>query len=135
MSASEERVTVVGGGYMGGGIAQTFAANGFPTTLVDDSPERSRQRVTQLHEEASRFAADQVLSEQAAAAIIENLRPAESLESALIGASYVTEAVPERVDLKRQILGRISALVSREVVIGSNTSITSRPNSAGQFAS
>lgn len=122
MSTPEERVTVVGGGYMGGGIAQTFAAHGIACALVDDGPERSQQRVTHLHQEAKRFAADGLLSEDSAAAIIDNLRPAQSLESALEGASYVAEVVPERVELKKQVLAAISGLVPREVIIGSNTS-------------
>jgi 3-hydroxybutyryl-CoA dehydrogenase len=122
MSTREERVTVVGGGYMGGGIAQTFAARGIPCTLVDDGPERSQQRVAQLLEEATRFAFDGLLSDERAATIIANLRPAESLEAALADATYVAEVVPERADLKKHVLATISALVPSDVIIGSNTS-------------
>lgn len=122
MAIREERVTVVGGGYMGGGIAQTFAACGIRTTLVDDGAERSLQRVAQLNDEALRFAADGLLSEERAANIQVNLRAAESLESALDGATYVSEVVPERADLKNQILAKIAALIPSDVIIGSNTS-------------
>ena len=52
-----ERVAVVGG-YMGGGIAQSYAAYGIDCVLVDVSIERSRERVEQLHDEPRRFAAD-----------------------------------------------------------------------------
>lgn len=107
---------------MGGGIAQTFAAQGFDCALVDASPERSRQRVQQLHEEAGSFAADGLLPDSAAEAIVEHLRPADSLESALEGVSYVSEVVPEKPDLKLEVLSRVSSIVRSDVVIGTNTS-------------
>src|SRR4051812_20553876 len=122
MSVVNERVTVVGGGYMGGGIAQTFAAHGIPCILVDDGPTRSRERVEQLHKEAASFAADGLLSDAAAAAVQENLAPADSLESGLEGATYVAEVVPEIPSLKKEVLGKISSFVARHVIIGSNTS-------------
>ena len=122
MFASKKQVTVVGGGYMGGGIAQSFAAHGIPCVLVDAEPRRTQERVEQLHKEATGFAADGLLPDAAATAIIDNLRPAESLESALEGAFYVAEVVPERADLKKEVLGRISSLLPPEVIIGSNTS-------------
>jgi len=122
MSAVTERVTVVGGGYMGGGIAQTFAAHGIPCVLVDDGPTRSRERVEQLHKEAASFAADGLLSDAAATAIQENLAPADSLESGLDGATYVAEVVPEIPTLKKEVLGKISSFVASHVIIGSNTS-------------
>ena len=122
MSSGAERVTVVGGGYMGGGIAQSFAARGIPTVLVDDGPKRTLERVEQLHKEAATFAADGLISDAAAAAIVDNLTPAESLESGLEGATYVAEVVPERVNIKKDVLGKISSIVASDVIIGSNTS-------------
>jgi 3-hydroxybutyryl-CoA dehydrogenase len=122
MAGTEEKVAVVGGGYMGGGIAQTLAAHGIACALVDAEPDLTRQRVRDLHEQARTFAADGLISEDAAAAIRESLRPAESLEDALDGAWYVAEVVPERVDVKHGVLASISSYVPADVIIGSNTS-------------
>ena len=125
MSGSAVRVAVVGGGYMGGGIAQTFAGHGIPCVLVDASAERSLQRAEQLHHEGRRFAADGLISAAAAERIAENLRPAESLKAAVADATYVSEAVFERADVKAEVLSEISSLTGPEVIIGSNTSAIS----------
>lgn len=122
MGSSNARVAVVGAGYMGGGIAQTFAAHGIDCTVVDASSERSRERVQQLHDEAKKFSTDGLLADSTVDAVLTNLHAGESLESALAEATYVAEAVPERVDVKKQVLGAISSTVGPEAVIGTNTS-------------
>ena len=122
MSSSDERVAVVGGGYMGGGMAQTLAAHGIACVLVDATAELSRKRVEHLYEEADTYTADGLISASAAAAIRDNLSSGESLESALEGVWYVAEVVPERMDVKSQVLASISSQVPRGVVIASNTS-------------
>src|SRR4051812_14052447 len=84
-------VAVVGGGYMGGGIAQSFAAKGIDCVLIDATPERSREAVKRLHGEAQRFTAAGLMSEQARDAVVEHLSPATSLEAGVAQASYVSE--------------------------------------------
>lgn len=122
MSSGAVRVAVVGGGYMGGGIAQTFAAHGIDCVLVDASAERSAERVEQLRQEALGFAADGLIPAAAGERILTHLRPAESLEAAVVDATYVSEVVPEKADLKKEVLASISSLTGPEVVIGTNTS-------------
>ncbi len=121
-SINEVRVAVVGGGYMGGGMAQTFAGHGVDCALVDVSAERSQERVQQLHQEARAFARDGLVSEETADRIVEHLRHAESMPAAVTGATYVAEVVPEKSELKRSVLAEISSLTGPEVVIGTNTS-------------
>jgi 3-hydroxybutyryl-CoA dehydrogenase len=122
MSSTDERVAVVGGGYMGGGMAQTLAAHGIACALVDATPELTAGRVRDLHEEADRFAAEGLMTEAAADAIHGNLRAARSLDDAVEGVWYVAEAVSEQAALKDEVLAAISGRVAADVVIGSNTS-------------
>lgn len=117
-----DHVAVVGAGYMGGGIAQTFAAHGISCAIVDATAHRTRERVAQLHREAAGFVASGLLSEEAGQSIAHYLRPAESLDSALEGAAYVAEVVPEVRGLKSEVLAAITARVGSDVVIGTNTS-------------
>ncbi|MEV4648505.1 3-hydroxyacyl-CoA dehydrogenase family protein [Saccharopolyspora sp. NPDC049357] len=122
MANHDVRVAVVGAGYMGGGIAQSFSARGIDCVVVDESAQRSRERVRELHEEADEFAADGLLPAAMADAVRAHLRAAESLDSALVDVNYVAEVVPERIEVKRTVLERISTAVGPEVVIGTNTS-------------
>src|SRR5699024_10444384 len=44
------------------------------------------------------------------------------LAEALSGVDFVLEAVPEREDLKKQVIGQVEELVGADVIIASNTS-------------
>jgi NAD(P)-dependent dehydrogenase (short-subunit alcohol dehydrogenase family) len=107
-------VAVVGGGYMGGGIAQTFAAHGIDTVLVDATAQRAQERVGQLHDEARRFATDGLLPDPAVERVVADLRAADLLESGLVDVTYVAEVVFERADVKKEVLGKISTIVGSE---------------------
>lgn len=122
LSRDGVRAAIVGGGYMGGGMAQALAGHGIDCVLVDVTAARSRERVQQLHDEARTFADDGLVSEETAARMTAHLRPAESLEEAVASATYVAEVVPEQPDLKKEVLARISSLTGPDVVIGTNTS-------------
>src|SRR5262249_47817310 len=54
--------------------------------------------------------------------IDEHLTSAVSIEEAISSAEFIEEAVPERLELKREILARISSAAPEDAVIASNTS-------------
>jgi 3-hydroxybutyryl-CoA dehydrogenase len=114
-------VGVLGAGTMGAGIAQLACRAGARTLLHDPIPEalaRGAERVREgLHKEAAK---GRISPEQAAAAA-ERLEVAEDLES-LAPCELVIEAAPERAELKRELYGRLSEIVSGECVLASNTS-------------
>jgi 3-hydroxybutyryl-CoA dehydrogenase len=115
-------VAVVGGGYMGGGIAQTFAAHGFPTAVADASPTRTAELVAALHSDADRYVAEGLFPAGADEAVRANLRAATSLADAVAGAAYVAEAVPERIAVKDLVLRQICEYAPAKALIGTNTS-------------
>lgn len=116
------RVAVIGSGYMGGGIAQVLARNGHRVALADISAATAEAARTRLIEQAVRFEAEGLFASGDAALIAENLIAAATLEDAVSGAEYITEAVPETPAIKREILGRIGAAAAVDAVVGSNTS-------------
>lgn len=115
-------IAIVGSGYMGGGIAQVLALAGHRVVLSDVSAEvaeRSRQR---LLAESDAFVADELFEPGSTQMIDEHLTAAESIEAAVADADFVEEAVPEKIELKREILARVSAAARPEAIIASNTS-------------
>ncbi|WP_203580697.1 3-hydroxyacyl-CoA dehydrogenase family protein [Microbacterium hibisci] len=113
---------VVGSGYMGGGIAQSLALSGARVTISDVSGDVARNNLTRLLEEARVFEAEGLFPEGAHATIEANLTAAESIEEAVRDASFIEEAVSERLEIKHDALRRISAACAPDAVIGSNTS-------------
>jgi 3-hydroxybutyryl-CoA dehydrogenase len=117
---------------MGRGIAVAFAYAGHAVTMIDVKAGRSAEQFVTLEAEAldeirktlaslSRFG---LLKDAEADTIIARVSvvPTNKTAMVLANAGMVFEGVPEVVDLKREILGAASQVVSPEVIIASTTS-------------
>ncbi|MFV0375011.1 3-hydroxyacyl-CoA dehydrogenase family protein [Microbacterium sp.] len=113
---------VIGGGYMGGGIAQVFALAGHDVRISDVSADAARDARERLIREAAAFAADDLFPPDADAVIAERLSAADSIADAVAGAAVIEEAVPEVPDVKLPTLREIGATAEPDALIGSNTS-------------
>ncbi|QGF23524.1 3-hydroxyacyl-CoA dehydrogenase family protein [Raineyella fluvialis] len=122
MTQEIRRTTVVGAGYMGGGIAQSLAIAGFDVTIADVDASAAERAYARLIAEAHEFE-DQGLYKPGSAALCEaNIRWATSIEEAVADADFIEEAVFERVDIKKAVLERISRAARPDAIIGTNTS-------------
>lgn len=116
------RITVVGAGYMGGGIAQTFALGGFKVRIADISVEAADEALNRLLVEAKEFERQGLFATGSADTIAANLSAGLELEEAVADADFIEEAVFEVLDTKREVLERISAVARQDAIIGTNTS-------------
>ncbi|MGO1832089.1 MAG: 3-hydroxyacyl-CoA dehydrogenase family protein [Brevibacterium yomogidense] len=122
MTASITRAAVVGGGYMGGGIAATIAGAGIPCTLIDVDTTTARRRTDELICETANWAADGLLDPAEANAVTTHLSAGTDIEESVAAVDFIIEAVPEILELKHTTLARISAAATPECLIASNTS-------------
>jgi 3-hydroxybutyryl-CoA dehydrogenase len=113
---------VVGAGYMGGGIAQSIALAGVDVQLADANPELSKKSLERLLTESEQFERDGLFNSGSTAILKERLRVADSIDSAVASVDFVEEAVPEVLEIKREVLGRISCAARSDAIVGSNTS-------------
>ncbi len=118
-------IAIVGSGYMGGGIAQVLALAGHRVLICDVSAEIAEQNRQRLLTESRQFEADDLFEAGSTDIIDQHLTAAASIEEAVAQADVIEEAVPERLELKRQTLARISAAAPAGAVIASNTSTIS----------
>jgi 3-hydroxybutyryl-CoA dehydrogenase len=116
------RIAVVGSGYRGGGIAHVLALGGCPVALADVDAATATRARDRLIAQAAGFAQAQLFPADAGERIAALVTAADSIESAVADADYVTEAVPEVREIKGEALERISAAARPDAVIGSNTS-------------
>lgn len=117
-----EHLAVVGGGYMGGGIAQTLALAGFRVSLADVDAGTTRALREKLIMGVHRYAERGLVDRDAARRVPELLTAAASVEQAVGEAVYVSEAVPEDLRIKRTALAAITAAAPARAVIATNTS-------------
>jgi len=120
-----QTVAVIGSGLMGRGIAYCAAAGGFRTALHDVSAEALERARSRIRADLDEGVARGKLEPPEATAALERLSLEPELESAVRGADFVIEAVPEDIGLKLATFARLDALCAEEVVLASNTSALS----------
>jgi 3-hydroxybutyryl-CoA dehydrogenase len=118
-------VAVLGAGTMGHGIAWVAAAAGYDTTLYDVSAEQLEAARAACATLAAGAVERGKLAPEAADAALARLRTETALPSAVRGAEFVIEAVPERMELKLDVLSKVEAFAGPDVVIATNTSALS----------
>jgi 3-hydroxybutyryl-CoA dehydrogenase len=116
-----ESVAVVGGGFMGTGIAEAVAVAGLPV-IVRDVDEASLARAAErVDVSLARAVRGGKLSESYAREARERIELTTALET--VGAAdLVVEAVPEIEELKLEVMGAIDAVVADRAIVASNTS-------------
>ncbi|ROO32871.1 3-hydroxyacyl-CoA dehydrogenase family protein [Salinisphaera japonica] len=119
------KIAIIGSGYMGGGIAQVMALAGAEVHIADVSYEVTQNNRERLLKEAADFAADGLFPKDAVERIDARVTAAKDIETAVSGADFIEEAVPEKIEIKHETLQRISAAASKDAIIASNTSTIS----------
>jgi 3-hydroxybutyryl-CoA dehydrogenase len=114
-------IGVVGAGTMGAGIAQLACRGGAHTLLYDPVPEALVRGAQGVRSGLGKEAEKGKLTDEQAREAVERLQPVDGLE-ALASCELVIEAAPERLDIKHELYGRLSKIVSEECVLASNTS-------------
>ncbi len=122
LAASIQRAAVLGAGTMGHGIAQVLAMSGSETCLFDISEEAVADGLAKIAGNLDKGVARGKVSEEDKAGAVARLSGAVDLERAIEGVQVVVEAVPERMDLKRDLFGRLGAALGPEVLLATNTS-------------
>lgn len=115
-------VAVLGAGTMGHGIAQVAAAAGLDTRLYDVSAELVERGLGRVRSNLEQGVARGKLTAAQHDAALAALRGEPDLAKAVTGADVVIEAVPEKLELKQDLLGRVAAHVAPDAILATNTS-------------
>jgi 3-hydroxybutyryl-CoA dehydrogenase len=114
------RTVVIGGGTMGAGIAAVLAASGYDVQLVEAAEDRAAAAISSaagLLDEQARRDARPLADAQAARA---RLTGRDGLSAVAGPIDLAVEAVPERAQLKRELLAAAEDLAP--TVLATNTS-------------
>ncbi|MBL4629387.1 MAG: carnitine 3-dehydrogenase [Roseicyclus sp.] len=112
------KAAIIGGGVIGGGWAARFLLNGWDVAIYDPDPEAER-KIGEVLDNARRALPglyDRALPDEG------TLRLSNDLGDTVGDADWVQESVPERLELKHKVHGRLSELAPAHAVIGSSTS-------------
>jgi 3-hydroxybutyryl-CoA dehydrogenase len=124
------RVAVVGGGTMGNGIAHVFAQNGRDVTLIDVDDARVSAALQTIRSNLDRQVKKGTLSAADADATMTRIRTSTE-RSAVAGSELIVEAVPEKPDLKIEVLRDLDR-AAPNAILATNTSSISISALAGK---
>jgi 3-hydroxybutyryl-CoA dehydrogenase len=118
------RIGVLGGGVMGGGIAQVMALGGFDVVVRDLSDEvlaRTRESVFESRWGLRRAAEIGKVAPEAAARAMERIAFTVN-EDDLAECDFLIEAIPENLELKQRVFAELDKRVQKRAIFASNTS-------------
>ena len=114
-------VGVVGLGTMGAGIAEVLARTGIDVLAVESDPEHAKAGIAKIETSTARAVRRGKLTAEDQEALLGRIRAVDSLDD-LGGADLVIEAVPEHLDLKREVFGRLDEVCRPDTILATNTS-------------
>ena len=117
-----KKVTVIGAGTMGHGIAHVVAASGIDAVLHDVSPEAIEMGLAAIHSTLIKGIEKGKVTPAQKVTVLQRLHAGPDLAAAVADADVVVEAVPETLELKQKIFSEVDALAAPDALLASNTS-------------
>jgi 3-hydroxybutyryl-CoA dehydrogenase len=119
------KVTVLGAGLMGSGIAQVCAQAGMSVVMRDIKDEFVDKGLKGIKEGLEKAVSKGKLKREDADATITRIEGTTDLAKAVSEADLVIEAIPEDMKLKRDVYREVTRNAKEDVVVASNTSTLS----------
>lgn len=116
------KVAVIGAGLMGSGIAQAVAQGRKVVHLYDISSAVLEKAVLGIQKSLNRMAKAGHISSDEIEQILQNIKVKTDLQEACEGVQLVIEAVPENLDLKKQIFKQLDQFTEEDCILATNTS-------------
>ena len=115
------KVSVIGAGTMGAGIAQIAATNGHKVCLYDSFEGAIETAETKLKKILDRLVEKERITQQDNEAILGRINFTKDIKD-VSASGLVIEAIIENLEIKQKVFTEIESLVDEECIIASNTS-------------
>jgi 3-hydroxybutyryl-CoA dehydrogenase len=116
-----KKITVIGCGTMGNGIAQVFAQNGYMVNLVDVDKAYLEKAVATISGSMDRQIKKGIITDDAKKATLDKIAISTDLRTSR-DSQLVIEAVTEKLEVKLEIFKKLADICSPEIILASNTS-------------
>jgi enoyl-CoA hydratase / 3-hydroxyacyl-CoA dehydrogenase len=116
------KITVLGSGIMGHGIAQISAMAGFEVTLRDVDTKFLDSAMSKIKWSLDKLVEKQKITQVDSETIYSRIHPVVDLKLALSGADLLIEAVPEDMELKKKVYLDVDKHSDSKTIYASNTS-------------
>jgi 3-hydroxyacyl-CoA dehydrogenase len=116
------KTAVIGAGVMGHSIAQVFAHHGCSVMLYDINEELLATAMEKIHCNLTLYVEMGLEKEAFVETVLSRITTTTDLSAAVRRAEFVTEAVLEEVNLKKQVFREMERATPEHVIMASNTS-------------
>ncbi len=116
------RISVIGAGLMGHGIAQEFACAGYSVRMQDRTSDQLQQALANIRSNLRKLATVGRFNESTLSDVVNRIETTTELADAVANADIVIEAVYEDLPLKQKLFNELERLCSPDVIFASNTS-------------
>lgn len=120
-----KKAAVIGSGAMGHGITQLLAMNGYNVTMVDISDDFLQKAMEKIKWSLGKFAEKKRIRQEDADSALARISTTTSYEQAAKDIDLAIEAVPENMELKKQVFAKLDTVAPPHAILASNTSTLS----------
>lgn len=117
-----ERISVIGAGQMGSGIAQVCAQAGYQVVMLDKDEAFVKRGLDRISSNLDRQVQKGKLSIEGKNEVLERIQTTTDLKVAAENADLVIEAVVENMEVKTDIFRQLDQLCPEHTILASNTS-------------
>ncbi len=117
-----QKVTVIGAGEMGHGIAELLALHGYAVSMRDIKQEYLDRGMERLRWSLDKLVEKAQFTRQQADDALARIEPTLDLAHACRDADFIIEAVFEDVELKKKVFHELDEVAPDKAVLASNTS-------------
>jgi 3-hydroxybutyryl-CoA dehydrogenase len=117
-----KKISVLGAGLMGSGIAQVSAEAGYEVSMRDIEDRFVQGGMNMIKKNYERAISKGKMTKEQADALLSTIKGTLDLAEAVKGAQVVIEAVIENMDLKKQVYRELDQLCAKETILATNTS-------------
>jgi enoyl-CoA hydratase/3-hydroxyacyl-CoA dehydrogenase len=119
-----KKIAVIGSGAMGHGIAQVCAQNGLSVTMIDIKQEFLDNALKKVRESLD-FLASKGKLQGSVDEVLGKIGVTTDLQKGVSDAQVIIEAVPENMQLKKDVFAKASATCASDAILATNTSTMS----------
>ena len=117
-----KKIAVMGAGDMGHGIAEVALLAGYKVALRDIEQRFVDRGLSRMKESMDKLVEKQKIAEENKKAMLANIETFVDVAESVKDADFIIEAVPEVMDLKKQVFQALDAAAPKHAVLASNTS-------------
>src|SRR3989337_3576459 len=107
-----QKISVIGSGTMGNGIAHVFAQHGYKVSLIDISDEALKKALATIKKNLDRQVEKGIITEDIKNHALQNITLNSNLKTGVDQAELIVEAATENLNVKLEIFRELDSVTN-----------------------